>query len=384
MRAVMKRTLLTTLVSGAVFGAPSVAMAEEGFISGGKVTADLRLRNETVTQDNAAKDATALTLRTRVGVESGTVSGFSAAIEFEDTSALVDEYANEQAGFSLVPDPVGNEINQAKLMYGMGDTKVIAGRQRVILDNARFVGNVGWRQREQTFDAVVVSSKMGETNLTYGFVDKVNTILGTQADVTTHLLNVSDKVAGGKLTGYAYIYGNDEDTKDRSIIGARYSGGEGVKYTVEYAMQSAYDDNKSDIDANYLLAEVGTEAAGVNFKLGYEVLGSGTDGAFDTPTATKHAFNGWADTFLKSTPGDGLKDTYLSAMTKVGGVKLLGVYHMYAADAGSNDYGSEINLLAAKKFEKNYTLLMKYASYTAKDGNYVDTDKLWLMAEAKF
>ena len=28
------------------------------------------------------------------------------------------------------------------------------GRQNIVLDNARFIGNVGWRLNEQTFDAL--------------------------------------------------------------------------------------------------------------------------------------------------------------------------------------------------------------------------------------
>jgi hypothetical protein len=31
-------------------------------------------------------------------------------------------------------------------------TLLRGSRQRIIYDNARFVGNVGWRQNEQTYD----------------------------------------------------------------------------------------------------------------------------------------------------------------------------------------------------------------------------------------
>ena len=53
---------------------------------------------------------------------------------------------------------------------------------------------------------------------------------------------------------------------------------------------------------------------------GYELLGS-DDGkvAFNTPLATKHKFNGWADKFL-GTPKEGLEDVYLTAKGKVSGV----------------------------------------------------------------
>ena len=34
------------------------------------------------------------------------------------------------------------------------DATLIFGRQRIKLDDDRFIGNVGWRQNEQTFDAL--------------------------------------------------------------------------------------------------------------------------------------------------------------------------------------------------------------------------------------
>ena len=64
-------------------------------------------------------------------------------------------------------------------------------------------------------------------------------------------------------------------------------------------------------------SEAGLDWPVFGFKLGYEVLeGSGTAGeSFQTPLATLHKFNGWADQFLL-TPGTGLQDTYLQGTAK--------------------------------------------------------------------
>merc|ERR1712169_49069 len=105
--------------------------------------------------------------------------------------------------------------------------------------------------------------------------------------------------------------------------------------------------------------------SGVTLALGNETLGS-DDGefGFNTPFATKHAFNGCADKFL-GTPADGLSDTYLKVAGNVAGVKLVGFYHDFSADEGSADKGSEIDFLAAKKIEikakrtSNYIKLYK-------------------------
>ncbi len=361
-------------------------------ISGGTVSADFRLRMETVTQDNTRKDANSFTLRSRLGYSTAGYKGLSAYLEFENISAISDNYAVPGIGsqeYSVVTDPEGTEVNQIYLKYGFGESTITAGRQRIILDNARFVGNVGWRQNEQTFDAITVSSKaIANTAFTYAFVNTVNTILATETDVAAHLFNMSfTGLANNKFTGYAYLI-EDQDKPDdsNSTVGLRYAGkyGKTFKLNAELAKQSSYKEGDDGIDANYLLVEgLFNINDKVDLKVGYEILGSDDHSGFETPLATKHAFNGWADAFIK-TPKDGLQDIYVSASAKISGTKLMAVYHDYSSDTGSKNYGSEINLLAVKKYGKNYTALLKYANYTAKEHTGDDTEKLWLMGQMKF
>jgi hypothetical protein len=40
------------------------------------------------------------------------------------------------------------------VQYATKALDLTLGRQRINLDDQRFVGSVGWRQNEQTFDAV--------------------------------------------------------------------------------------------------------------------------------------------------------------------------------------------------------------------------------------
>ena len=60
------------------------------------------------------------------------------------------------AGRAVVADPEVTELNQLYVGYTRDHTTVTVGRQRLVLDNARFIGDSGWRQDMQTFDAVVV------------------------------------------------------------------------------------------------------------------------------------------------------------------------------------------------------------------------------------
>ncbi len=363
-------------------------------MSSGKATVDFRLRYESVDETGISDKANAMTLRSRLSYKTGDFQGFSLFMQGEHVKALVDDFnskTNGKANYPVVADPATSEVNQSYLAYNMADTTVKLGRQEVIFDNARFIGNVGWRQNAQSFDALtVVNTSLTDTTIVYGYVNNVNTITGGDTDTKTHLINASySGLPIGKVTGYGYFLELiDAPADSNSTLGLRFTGdtevAEGTKllYTAEFASQSSYKEGASTIAADYFLGEFGVKASGITAKLGYEVLGGDGTYAFGTPLATKHAMNGWADKFLV-TPEDGLVDLSFSISGKVSGVKLMAVYRNFSADNGSDKYGSEIDLVAIKKFSKNYKLLAKYASYSA-DTYATDTDKLWLMGQATF
>ncbi|MBV1906023.1 MAG: alginate export family protein [Pseudomonadales bacterium] len=368
----------------------------EEALTSGNANMDIRLRYESVEQNNALEDASATTVRTRLGYTTGEYKNFKAFVEMESISALGDEDYNSKTNgkttHSVVADPTGAEMNQINLSYtAISDTVLKWGRQRMILDNARFVGNVGWRQNEQTLDAfIAINKSLPDTTATYAYVYNVNDIIAGDTNIEAHLLNVAySGLDVGQLSGYGYLLDFvDAPTTSQQTLGLRFSGskkiGSGTKllYTAEYATQSDYKDGVSTIDADYLLGELGASSKGVTIKVGYEVLGGGGTYGFSTPLATKHAFNGWSDQFL-ATPADGLVDLYVSVAGKVAGIKFMAVYHDFSADQGSAEYGSEFGLLAAKKFTKHYSVVLKYSSYSA-DTHGVDTDKLWVQGQVKF
>lgn len=316
--------------------------------------------------------------------------------EFVDVTVIGDDDYSLPATpdpkpYSVIADPEGTEVNRVSISYGgFADTTATFGRQRIILDNARFVGNVGWRQNEQTYDAFLVkNTSLSDTTLTYAYLSEVNTITFGETDIEGHLVNAS--YAGlpiGTITGYGYFLEFPAaPTTSSKTLGVRLSGSQPMGdvtglYTLEYASQSDYKNGSSLIDADYYLIELGAKFSGVTAKLGYEVLGEDSFSGFETPLATKHAFNGWTDQFL-GTPTTGIQDLYVLATTDVAGVKLLGVYHDYEADTGGADYGDEWGLLASKKFGKHYSAGIKYSSYDA-DTFGVDTDKLWLWGGLTF
>jgi Alginate export len=392
---------LLTLGVAALLGLSGQAQANSftDALTGGTPTLNVRLRYEHVDQDNSLKDADGVTLRTRLGYQSGKYHEVDAYVELENNSALVEDYnsgpgGNGKSQYSVIADPELTEVDQAWLAYsGLPDSLLKLGRQRMIWDNARFLGNVGWRQNEQTYDAVsIVNGSLANTAFSYAYIDNVQDIFGADTDMSDHMVNVAFNGLGfARLVAYGYFLEYDgssgQSASSNQTLGAFLDGGYdagGVQllYRAEYAKQTDYKDGNSNIDADYYHFILGATVSGVTAKLGYELLGADGFSGFETPLATKHAFNGWADLFL-NTPTNGLQDCYLAVGGMLRGVKLLGVYHDFQADKGGSDYGSEIDLLAARKFSKNYTAGIKYASYNA-DNFAVDTDKFWLWGEMTF
>ena len=382
--------LLTALITTPLHNANAGAI-EDAFADS-KAFIDVRYRYEGA-DDSVNLDAKASILRTRLGLTTSTKKALYAHIDFENITHVItdDDYnstTNGNVTFAKVPDPNESEVNQAFLNYTFSPAlSVKAGRQRIIYDNARFVGNVGWRMNEQTYDAVQFTSNISDSfSLKLANIQQINTFTATETATNIQLINANlKKLGSGNLTAYAYLLDFDAAPNTAtSTFGVRYKGAaDKLLYTLEYAKQQDYADNAGSFDADYLFAEVGYKVAEkTKVFLAMETLGSdGGAVAFQTPLATKHAFNGWADKFL-ATPATGLTDTYVKVVSWVEGIKLVGIYHDFSADSGSANYGTELDLLAVKKLNKTYSLLAKYASYSA-DTFSVDTDKFWLQLNMK-
>lgn len=387
------------IVSGQVMAADSISEA----IEAGKASGDFRLRYESVEQDNAVDDATALTLRSRIGYSTGDIAGVSAMIEFEDSRIVANQndFTVGPTGFnpgeySVIADPETTEVDQGYLQYKNNIATVKLGRQVLTLDNHRFVGHVGWRQDRQTFDALsVVLTPVEKLTVTYAYLDQRNRIFAEAADINAqdHLFNIGYTTPFGKLTGYAYLLEVDQqadnalDTYGVSFKGSMDMSDTKFLYGAEYATQEKETEGVEDRDMDYMMLEGGVVISGVTIKANYEVLGSddGKD-AFFTPLATLHKFNGWADTFVLDTPDVGVVDMSVTVSGTVAGGKWAIVYHDFEADEPSDtvdDLGKEIDVLYAKKFGKYYNTGIKYAAYSNGDTG-ADTDKLWVWVGAAF
>ena len=368
-----------------------------------------RLRWEHVDQDDLGLDADAVTMRMRAGAELKS-GGFSALAEGEGTLAIVGDYnafpfavprsAQRRTGYSVVPDANNVELNRLQVAYKKDGNGVTVGRQRINHDDQRWVGSVGWRQNEQTFDAVRGEGKLGPVTLDATYAWSQRTIFGDDAgprqayDGNLFLLNGGVKAGPVQLKAFAYLLDFDDPLQlvnSTKTFGLRAQTAVPVTpklkldLTGSYARQSDWKGSPREYAANYGYAEAGATISGVRLSGGWEVLGSNRNVSVQTPLATLHKFNGWADLFL-TTPAEGLQDAWGSAGYTFSGVKALPglnaqvIYHQFDSDKGDIEFGTEIDAQIAFKLGQ-FAILAKYANYQAANPRTTDTEKFWLQAE---
>ena len=379
----------------------------------GEPILDLRYRYENIDSGSTPHGAEAHTLRTRLGYRTGEWNGWSALVEIDDVARLGGRYNDTRNGrtdHAVVADPDGAGVNQALLRYGADHGEVTLGRQRINLDNQRFIGGSGWRQNEQTYDGAMLRfTPTGKLTLGYAWIAQVNTVFGpddgpyataaNRADSggDSHLLHLRYALAPW-LAATAYQYRLDlEDlavsatapagSLSGNTTGLRVDGAlDRFDYVLEYARQDERGRTPWTLDGRYHLVELGYRLGPVQFKAGQEVLG-GADGpgnrAFQAPLATKHQFQGWADMF-GTTPADGIDDRYLGAVAALAGGTLQAWYHDFRAERGGASYGTELDLSYAHAVPGVDGLggLLKYAHYDSDNPALTaDTRKVWLQLQ---
>ena len=386
---------------------PAADTFTEAFTQG-KAGVALRYRLEDVDQDSFDKDAVASTLRARLNFTTDDWQGFGAFAEFDYVTTLVGDNYNAGSGntpdrvrYPVVADPTGPDLNQAFLQWkNTGGALLRGGRQRIQYDNDRFVGNVGWRQNEQTYDAATFRQQTGGgLDLQLAYVWQVNRIFGDDVpagrnDGDTWLANLAREWKDfGKLSGYYYDIDNDDVSSfSTQTYGARFAGTRklnsvGLGYTFEYAHQNDAHRNAVDYSADYYRVDLSLAFALLTPYIGYESLGGDAARAgasFRTPLATLHAFNGWADVFL-TTPNAGLNDFFGGVKGKAGAWNWDLLYHDFQAESGSHNFGEEVDAAISRKFAEKYGVLFKAAWFNADNAApYDDTTKLWVQLSADF
>lgn len=404
-------------------------------ISQGKLNLNVRLRYEQLEYENVpatTKESYVPTLRTRLGYTTAPLYGFQAMLEGVNVSVLGPEHNYNAAGTDSqgarpsVGDPPMTRLDQAWVGYSATnyvDFSAKVGQQQINLDNQRFVGDAGWRQNMQTYEAVAARvSPLQDLNLYYGYIWDMDRVYGDVSglapanqdfDSHSHLINLS--YGGweyGRFTGYAYLldlsYGavaadkaNSCATYGGSFAGAAPVAGKFmIDYRAEFAWQEQYADSPLRYSADYYNVEMGGNMAPFAFGGGDELLGSGANSGkgggrvgFKTPLASPHPFNGWAEVFVAH-PNNGLNDLYgYAQVTLPWHIPLRFVYHKYDADFGSGDYGQEFDALISKKFGKHWSVMAEFADYLGENkaagdpvlaAAHTDSQSFWAAVEFNY
>jgi len=409
----MKKILMSAVALTAIMGTgTTLSAANDGIniLNDVKIKGQIRPRVEYVdVVDNGKTAAKSFTARTHLVVSAGLlgVENLSATIGLQSVNNFgYTDYApantKGNVAYDKIVDPQGAMLSEASIDYAMGKTALHAGRSQVNLDNQRFIGTVGWRQMERSYDTVyAANSSVKNLSLlaayVYGFAGVAGT---TTTDTSSVLLHAKYKVMNElSVTGYGYLLSSIHNTYGLALTG-KVDMGAKLSYRAEYAIQSdatlqTGSAAKPKADANYMNLDLGANISGILAGVNYEVLSgtNGTDGKtqFTTPLATGHKFNGWADKFL-ATPAGGLQDANLRIGYKAKGFgKVLAVYHAFTADekmGSEDDLGTEIDAVYVNKIPnvKNLTGLVKLASYAGgKVGGYkTDVTKAWVQLDYKF
>ena len=308
---------------------------------------------------------------------------------------------NGQTQYPVVADPADfAAINRLALINkSLERTTLTFGRQRIVHDDQRFVGNVGWRQNEQTFDGLRAQwgSPKIKTDLTYA--SQVNRVFGPdspqgkwEGDVVlaNFALHAARRHAGvvRLLPRHRRRRVGVEQYRRREARGSKPIGKLTGTYALAFAQQAEAGANavgrRRRLRARRRRAQFREVRRGARAT---SCSAATASAAFSTPLATLHAFQGWADKFL-ATPAAGIEDTYVRFSYPLGkrgrftSVAATAVFHDYEADFGSAHFGEELNLQFVARTER-MALTAKYADYRA-DGLFTDTEKVWFSVDYSF
>lgn len=392
--------MVTVATAGPATPAPVEPEASGSVLDSIHLFGTARLRYEYADFNKSGVDyANVLSLRARLGVKTDEIYGFKFLAEAEATGILSDKDrynpfpgAANANGRAVIADPDSFLLNRLQLSYNAKpiDTLVTVGRQYINFDDQRFIGAVGWRQNDQTFDAAVLQNKSIENlTFTYAYVDQVNRIFGSDApsdsleywEGSSHLIHLNYGVCENiDLRGFAYLLDFDEAstgnpaTNSTDTYGLELAGNNEIftNDTLDYiftaSLQNDAGDNPVDYEEYYFRGQLKVSNDCLNYGVGAECMtADGDGGRFLFPLGTNHKFNGFADAFL-TTPYNGLQDYYGWVGTKLFGFNHTVSYHYFQTQYDRESLGWEVDYVAARKIGE-YTKLVFKAAYLDGKGN---------------
>jgi hypothetical protein len=352
--------------------------------------------------------------------------GFSAFVEMENVSQRPTagnvlrsgRPATARRSRTVIADPPGHrgQPSVRPIQDGLDrrlrhlSLDIQAGRQRIVLDDARFIGNVGWRQFEQTYDAASL-----RTNARYRYRHR---LLRLRMGRPAHLRPRRSRTPTPTRTCVHVAYDASRPSSPGHVRSSYL-----LDFEERRSPQNSSDTlrrpphrrplaRRRDSDADTLRrlrtdlrppdrrrrqphrvrrrlpcrpASASARESLGHLVAGYQLLGSddGRTSPSASPSERTISSKGFADNFLV-TPNAGLQDLYIG----VGADLLWGVrgaitYHEFWTDQGGDDLGEEIDLVATKQITPTWSILVKAAFYDGDNGQ-PDTTRFWAQTTFKF
>ena len=231
--------------------------------------------------------------------------------------------------------------------------------------------------------------------VSYARIDQVNRIYGEQADGTftsvdsnTHLINASYS-GFGQIAFGSYVYlmkfndaaleGWNNDTygltADMPLAG--------VNTHAEFAYQNDAGP-LNDLNALYFHLNASKAIGGTTLMIGVEQL----DNGFQTPLATLHAMNGFADTTdslrAAGTTG-GLTDSYISFTAPLPWeIKWTNVAHFFGDNSIGTGFGIGWDSLLVRKFNEHFTATAVLGYFDSNNPLYLSATRASIQLDYTF
>ena len=369
--------------------------------AGGQLWIELRPRWNHIEESDKPETTYGGTVRAIAGWRSSPWHGMRATIEGIHANHWGEKHFNDDpaniAGspYPLLPDPRHTGLNRAFLeITGPEGLAARFGRQRLALDNQRWVSDNDFRQIPQLFDGATVEyTGLPAARLTAGFYSRVRSTSGATDDLRLAVLNAAWNPRPDHSVG-AFAYFHDQPGsapftgfQDESyrVQGVRAEGVAGrwgaieIPYIAELARQRPFADGDARIDARYWRLGAGLSTGHWLVRADYEVRGS-NEGLYglQIPLTDFYAFNGWTLKWFTA-PREGLRDGWVTGRWAVGKLVLYGELHRFDSDFGSLDLGRELDVGATWEVLPNAVLRLQHARYDSGSGrDYPEIRKTWL------
>ena len=386
------------LIVASLLALPAPAVAQQ--FAGGQAWIELRPRWNHIEESDLPRTARGGTVRAVAGWRSAPIAGLRVTLEGIHAGHWGDDAFNDDPAdipispYPLLPDPRHTGVNRAYVEYAHEGWRARVGRQRVALDNQRWVSDNDFRQVPQLFDgATVEDAGLPGARLTAGYYGRVRSTSGETDDIRLTILNAAWNPAPGHAVGaFAYFHDQPQTAPftgfaDESyrVYGMRAEGTAArwatvdVPYTLELARQRPYAGGDARIDATYWRIGAGIATAQWTVRGDYEVRGS-NDGRYglQVPLTDFYAFNGWTLHWFTA-PREGLRDGWITGRWTLGRVTLYAEHHRFRSDHGRLDFGRETDAGVTWEVLPNAVLRLQHARYDRGTGrDYPAIRKTWL------